>query len=974
VTRLLPAALLLFAIASGTRARVADGPILVRSPDGKVGVTVTVGETLTYAISFEGRPVVLPSAIELALDDPRSNAPPLGRELRVVKQTRRTIDQTWTAVHGKRRQVRDHANELELELRETAAPWRRLDLVARAYDEGAAFRYALPVQPGLQTFLLHAERTQFRFAGDHTAWAANYRSFVGAQEAEFRRTSIDQLAPTAVIGLPLLVRVDDARARAAPVWLAITESDLLDWAGMYLRGATAAPHTLETTLSPRPDHPELVVMGVEQRLSPWRVFLVGDRPGALVEADLVRNLATPSQIADTSWIKPGRAAWDRWWSGDYDPDAKAKLGMNTATMKSFVALAGEMGWEYQIVDWTWYGDPERPDADLTHVVPDLDLPALVTFASDRKVGLWLWARWNQMDKQMARALPLYERWGVKGVKVDFMNRDDQEMVGFYWRLAKTAAEHHLMVDLHGAYKPTGLERTWPNLLTREGVMGNEYNKWSSRVTPTHKTTLPFTRMLAGPMDFTPGGFRHATLEGFVAKDHAPAVMGTRAAELALTIVYESGLLVLCDSPYEYRHARGQGVELLREVPAAWDETRVIDGAPGELVIVARRAGDRWYLAGLTSEVERTARVPLGFLSGDTGWHLRLWSDAPDGYQHPEKVVESDRAVRSQDTLAIPMAPGGGFAAVLVANGAPQGAKVTHADFHGWEALVIRNQTAEVVVVPAIGRIMRFGLIDGSGVDASPFWVHPAAGAGLAADPNGWINYGGDKAWPAPQADWPKVTGRGWPPPAAFDSAPHEARVDGNRIELVSEVDPGFGTRVRRTIALDDARPVLSVETTYEKVQGPPVSTAVWTITQLAAPERLAVLLPARATPAAGYTSVMPAPPLHARRDGRLLSLERDPTSKTMIRSDGRTLLWVGSGPDLLVESPDADAHSQIYTSSDDSLPYVELELMGRLRELSVGQRLSMKSRYTLIRRKEADPQREAAKVLRRARPGGARSP
>ena len=338
------------------------------------------------------------------------------------------------------------------------------------------------------------------------------------------------------------------------------------------------------------------------------------------------------------------------------------------------------------------------------------------------------------------------------------------------------------------------------------------------------------------------------------------------------------------------------------------------------------------------------------------------------------VVAVASVVRAQDTLAIPMAPGGGFAAVLVADSAPPGVTVTRTDFHGWEALVIRNPAAEVVVVPAIGRIVRFGLRDGSGGDASPFWMHPKASADLAADPNGWINYGGDKAWPAPQADWPKVTGRGWPPPAAFDSAPHEARVDGNRIELLSSVDPGFGTRVRRTITLDETRPVLSVETTYEKVQGAPVSTAVWTIAQLGAPDRLAVLLPARAAPAAGYTSLLPAPPLHARRDGRLLSLERDPGSKTMIRSHGRALLWVGGGPDLLIESPDAGVHSQIYTSSDDALPYVELELMGKSRELAAGQRLSMKSRYTLIPRSEADPQREAAKVLRRARPAGARSP
>ena len=509
----------------------AETRVHLRSPDGKVRVAISVGTKLTYAITFASEQVILPSPIEIALD----GGVAISSGLRVAKQTRRAIDVTWSAVHGKRRQVRDRASELQLELVEVAAPRRRLDLTVRATDDGAAFRYGIPIQPGLETFTLRAERTQIRFAADHTAWAANYRSFTTSQESEFRRTSIDQLSAKAIIGLPLLVQANDR------TWVGITEADLVDWAGMYLRGVSsepatattgttapeasakgvAPPHTIETTLSPRPDHPGVVVIGTERRLSPWRVFLLGDHPGALVESDLVRNLATPSQIPDPTWIKPGRAAWDRWWSGDFDPDAKFKLGMNTATMKSFIEAAAAMGWEYQIVDWTWYGDPARADADLTKPTADLDLPGLVTFASDRKVGLWLWARFNHIDRQMDVALPLYESWGIKGVKVDFMDRDDQVMVNFYWRLAKAAAEHHLMVDMHGAFKPTGLERTWPNMLTREGVMGNEYNKWSSRVTPTHKVTLPFTRMLAGPMDFTPGGFRHTPLSSFTAKDHAP---------------------------------------------------------------------------------------------------------------------------------------------------------------------------------------------------------------------------------------------------------------------------------------------------------------------------------------------------------------------------------------------------------------------------------------------------------------------
>jgi hypothetical protein len=301
--------------------------------------------------------------------------------------------------------------------------------------------------------------------------------------------------------------------------------------------------------------------------------------------------------------------------------------------------------------------------------------------------------------------------------------------------------------------------------------------------------------------------------------------------------------------------------------------------------------------------------------------------------------------------------------------------VARADFHGWEAIWLRSAAAEVVVVPAIGRVMQFGLPATPGGAASgPFWSHPGLGVALAADANGWINYGGDKAWPAPQADWSAIVGRGWPPPRTFDSMPCTLSVDGARLRLVSAVDPAYGIRVRRTIALDPVEPVLTIETTFEKTQGQRVRVAVWTITQLSAPDRLFVLLPERSVFPDGYALVLPAAPRDLRRDGALLSLARDPVQKTMIGSDGQALLWIGGGLDLLIENVTAgpaeptarwpaDAHAQVYTNPGESDGYVELELLERLRDLEVGDSASMTVRYTLTVRRQADPLAEARAVF-----------
>ncbi len=326
-------------------------------------------------------------------------------------------------------------------------------------------------------------------------------------------------------------------------------------------------------------------------------------------------------------------------------------------------------------------------------------------------------------------------------------------------------------------------------------------------------------------------------------------------------------------------------------------------------------------------------------------------------------------------VAVGLAACGGRSPAARSPAAPATVVVTKRSFHGWEALVLRNRVAEVTVVPGIGRIMQFALLGGAGSDAAsgPLWSHPGIGPALGGDENGWINLGGDKAWPAPQSRWEEIAGKGWPPPKTFDASPYEGRIVGDTVELLSPVDPAYGLRVRRTIALAPDKPIVTVETSYEKLAGQPLRAGVWTITQLVSPERIFMRLPAHSTFAGGFAQRLPTRPKDLSVEGRLLSLSRDPAAKTMVVSDGDALLWLGGAAHLLIETvadahdpadewPDG-AHAQIYTSSDEALPYVELELLSPLRDLRIGQSASLRVRYTLGARTNADPTAEARRVL-----------
>ncbi|MHC4159352.1 MAG: glycoside hydrolase family 97 protein [Planctomycetota bacterium] len=618
------------------------------SPDKRIKAEVTVGERLSYCVSFDGKKIVLDSPLSLEFKD--GGMP--GRDLVVKGQKRKTLKDKWEPVFGQHKQILDYCNELRLELAEAAMPGRGLEVIFRVYDDGVAFRYYLPKQAGIKEFVLTKENSQFRFAKDHTVWAADYKKFVGHQEEEFRKVRLSSIKPESVIGVPLLVKVDES------IYVALTEANLTDWAGMYLWGIKSDSSkgvTLTTKLSPRVDG-EGLVKASRPRYSPWRVIMIGQRPGDLIESEIILNLNEPCAIKDTSWIKPGMMAWDHWWSGD--------VKMDTATLKEYIQLAADMGFSYQLIDWTWYGpNPlENPDLDITTVEPDVDMPELLRFAKQRNVRLWLWLHWTHTDKQYKEAFALYEKWGVAGVKIDFMQRDDQEMVNWYHKIVKKAAEHHLLVNFHGAYKPTGFRRTYPNLITREGVLGNEFNKWSKRVTPEHNCTLPFTRMLAGPMDYTPGGFLNRSREKFQTNVKPTQVMGTRCHQLAMFVVYDSPLCCVCDHPRNYK---GQaGLDFLRVVPAVWDDTRVINGEVGEYITMARKSGERWFIGAMTDWEARRLEIRLDFLGKDK-YTAHIFADAPDSGENAEKLAEEKRTVKADDILTIQMASGGGLAAYLV---------------------------------------------------------------------------------------------------------------------------------------------------------------------------------------------------------------------------------------------------------------------------------------------------------------------
>lgn len=600
-----------------------------------------------YSVKYLDKQIIQNSALGLLLN----NDIDLTQDFEIIDVKKTKNDEIWTQVVGKAATARNHYNEALIRLKTKSEPEYLLNLYFRAYDDGAAIRYEIPEQTSIKDFAITREITAFDLANDNTAWFLPLNRYTTNYEMNYRTAPISEIPKQTIIGLPITFE------EAEGVAFAITEASLTDYAGMYLSPDETAPQKLNCSLSPRRDDKSVKVKGSTPFKSPWRVIMLGKTPGDLIESEIVQNLNAPCAIEDTDWIKPGLTAWD-WWAKRIVKDVDFEGGMNTATMMHYTDFAAEMGWEFMLIDAEWYGDHRDANADITTSIPEIDLPKIIAHAKSKNVDILLWLNWRNVDKQMEVAFPLYEKWGVKGVKIDYMDRDDQEMVQFYNRTVKLAAKYHLMVDFHGAYKPTGIRRTWPNLMTREGVMGLEHSRWSENVTPDHDVTLPFTRMLAGPMDYTPGGFRNSFKEDFKVTQE-PGTQGTRCHQLAMYVVYESPMQMCVDYPGAYR---GQpGIEFLRYVPASWDESLVLDGKIGDFITMARRSGQEWYIGSMTDWDARQLKISLDFL-GKGKYAAQIFADDPENASSAKFVEET---VKKGDELILDLASGGGCAVRLV---------------------------------------------------------------------------------------------------------------------------------------------------------------------------------------------------------------------------------------------------------------------------------------------------------------------
>jgi alpha-glucosidase len=615
------------------------------SPDAATRVRVEVGDRITYAVAHRGRPLLEPSPISLTLEGGRT----LGAAERVRSEARRSVrDSVRPVAPVKSAVVADRFNELRLRLGDH-------DLELRAYDEGIAYRWVLAVGDSVT---VRAEQASFVVAGQAEALVGVDTTFMTHYEPVYRRVRLDTLSGGRRALLPALISL-----QGGPKF-AITESQLEDYAGMYLvarEGGGVAGEFPRAALrdSARNDRDVVVTQRADwiartsgRRALPWRIVMIADEDRQLLVNQMVYNLAAPSRLADVSWIRPGKVSWD-WFNNLNLRGVRFRAGVNDETYRYFIDFAAKNGIPYIILDEGWY-----KLGDLLTQAPGIDVPSLVQYGAPKNVGVILWTTWSTLDAQMKPALDQFAKWGVKGIKVDFMQRDDQKVVAYYYRIAREAAARHLLVDYHGAHKPAGLQRTWPNVLTFEGVHGLENNKWTDDVTPTHNVTLPFTRMLAGPMDYTPGAMLNAQPRNFRAIFDRPMSIGTRAHQLAMYVVYESPLQMLADSPSEYER-EPEAMEWLRAVPVTWDETRALDGVAGSHVLLARRHGSEWFVGAMTNLSARTLTLDLSFLGAGT-WTMDAWSDGINADRNGMDFRKETRPVSASDKLTLTLAPGGGW--------------------------------------------------------------------------------------------------------------------------------------------------------------------------------------------------------------------------------------------------------------------------------------------------------------------------
>jgi alpha-glucosidase len=623
----------------------------LQSPNKKISISIQTGTELSFTVRHNQTVLIAPTTLAMELD----GGIILGENPIVKQKNTTTVNRELRPeVREKNEIIIENYNELKLSFKQN------FDLVFRAYDNGIAYRFETRF-PGEIT--VKSETGQFNFPDNKLVYWPKERSFHSNNQVYYDFTSLGELSSKDLGSLPVLMTSENAPS------ILIGETDLEDYPGMWFNGTEG--NSLVSTFPAYPNKTEQVgdrdvfvrtrkayIAKTEgSRTFPWRYVAIAENDGDLITNQLSWLLADPCVIEDPTWIKPGKIAWD-WWNANNIYGVDFRAGVNTETYKYYIDFAADYGLEYIIMDEGWY-----ELGDLLKIVPEIDIEELTTYAKEKSVGIILWVVWKTLDDQLEIALDQFQKWGIKGIKVDFMDKDDQWMVNYYHKIARESAKRELLVDFHGSYKPAGIRRKYPNVLTREGVNGGEQYKWSMRQTPEHNLTTPFSRMVAGPMDYTPGAMNNAQKKDYKPIFDTPMSMGTRCHQLGMYVVYESPLQMLCDNPSNYRK-EPECMEFLSAVPAVWDETKVLKAKISDYIVVARRTGKEWYIGAMTDWDKRELDFDLSFL-GEGKYKMILYRDGDNADRIAIDYKKEVKTVNTTDKLTIKLAPGGGWVARLI---------------------------------------------------------------------------------------------------------------------------------------------------------------------------------------------------------------------------------------------------------------------------------------------------------------------
>jgi alpha-glucosidase len=623
----------------------------IESPNGKNVITVLAKETISWRADHDGINVITPSGISLELD----NGEVLGENVSVKKAVTASIDETIQTPVYKKGNVRNNCNQLTITCKGDYG------VIFRAYDDGVAYRWF--TQRNGEITIVN-EQANFNFQNDDKvllAFANDYRNkdkFNTSFEAHYDNLNISAIKKDTLAFLPVLVDV------GSPLKAVILEADLQDYPGMYLTSVPGegylhgvfAPvpteefsHGLNYVVKSRANY---IAKTRGARSFPWRVVTISTEDRQLADNDMMQRLAEPSRLSDLSWIKPGKVAWD-WWNDWNVTHVDFKAGINVPTYRYYIDFAAANKLEYIIIDEGW-----SDDHDL--YIAKLDVQAIVDYGKQKNVGVILWSTWYAITRDADGLFAKFAQMGVKGFKIDFIDRDDQKAVSSLYELAQKAADHHLMVDYHGMYKPSGMQRTYPNVINCEGVKGLENMKWGVDNQPGYDVSAPFIRMMAGPMDYTPGGMRNATKDAFRPVNSNPMTQGTRSHQLAMYTIFEAPLQMLADNPTIYMREQ-ESTDFIAAVPTTFDQTVALDGSVGNFISMARRKGATWYAGAMTNWSARDITVDLSFL-GEGSYKATIFEDGVNAGRDATDYTRKVITVTAKDKLNVKMASGGGWAA------------------------------------------------------------------------------------------------------------------------------------------------------------------------------------------------------------------------------------------------------------------------------------------------------------------------